>query len=178
MDMSLNVFTTKHHNALEKGSLLMKKLFKSILSFLTSALLIVCLTVPAFATTPEKTIHYYNDGSYLIETVSLEMPAISLCSTNKTKSKTATYYSKSNIAQWEVTVTGTFSYGNGSATCTASSVTTKSYVTDWKISSKSSSKSGNSATATATAIEYLRGHEVQRKTLSTTLSCSPNGTLY
>ena len=74
----------------------MKKLFKSILSFLTSALLIVCLTVPAFATTPEKTIHYYNDGSYLIETVSLEMPAISLCSTNKTKSKTATYYSKSN----------------------------------------------------------------------------------
>ena len=54
----------------------MKKLFKSILSFLTSALLIVCLTVPAFATTPEKTIHYYNDGSYLIETVSLEMPAI------------------------------------------------------------------------------------------------------
>ena len=176
MDMSLNVFTTKHHNALEKGSLLMKKLFKSILSFLTSALLIVCLTVPAFATTPEKTIHYYNDGSYLIETVSLEMPAISLCSTNKTKSKTATYYSKSNIAQWEVT--GTFSYGNGSATCTASSVTTKSYVTDWKISSKSSSKSGNSATATATAIQYLRGHEVQRKTLSTTLSCSPNGTLY
>lgn len=158
MDMSLNVFTTKHHNALEKGSLLMKKLFKSILSFLTSALLIVCLTVPAFATTPEKTIHYYNDGSYLIKTVSLEMPAISLCSTNKTKSKTATYYSKSNIAQWEVTVTGT--------------------VTDWKISSKSSSKSGNSATATATAIQYLRGHEVQRKTLSTTLSCSPNGTLY
>lgn len=61
------------------------------------------------------------------------MPAISLCSTNKTKSKTATYYSKSNIAQWEVTVTGTFSYGNGSATCTASSVTTKSYVTDWRL---------------------------------------------
>ena len=106
----------------------MKKLFKSILSFLTSALLIVCLTVPAFATTPEKTIHYYNDGSYLIETVSLEMPAISLCSTNKTKSKTATYYSKSNIAQWEVTVTGTFSYGNGSATYTASSVDRKSVV--------------------------------------------------
>ena len=45
----------------------MEKLFKSILSFSTSALLIVCLTVPAFATTPERTIHYYNDGSYLIE---------------------------------------------------------------------------------------------------------------
>ena len=43
---------------------------------------------------------------------------------------------------------------------------------------ESSSKSGNSATATATAIQYLRGHEVQRKTLSTTLSCSSNGTLY
>lgn len=34
MDMSLNVFTTKHHNALEKGSLLIKILFKSIISLI------------------------------------------------------------------------------------------------------------------------------------------------
>lgn len=156
----------------------MKKTLKTFFGILISCLLITSLAVPSFANTPEKIVHYYDDGSYIVETFSLENPTISLYANIQNRSKTAVYYSKDNIAQWSVTVTGTFSYGNGSSTCTASSVTAKSNTTDWVISSKSSSKSGNTAKATATAIQYLRGHEVQRKTLSTTLSCSPNGSLY
>ena len=156
----------------------MKKTLKTFFGILISCLLITNLAVPSFANTPEKIVHYYDDGSYIVETFSLENPTISLYANIQNRSKTAVYYSKDNIAQWSVTVTGTFSYGNGSSTCTASSVTAKSNTTDWVISSKSSSKSGNTAKATATAIQYLRGHEVQRKTLSTTLSCSPNGSLY
>lgn len=156
----------------------MKKTLKTFFGIMISCLLITNFAVTSFANTSEKNIHYYDDGSYIVETYTFENPTINLCATTKTGTKTAVYYSKDNIAQWSVAVKGTFSYGNGSATCTSASVTAKSNTTDWAISSKSSSKSGNTAKGTATAIQYLREHEIQRKTLSPTLSCSSTGTLY
>ena len=53
--------------------------------------------------------HYYDDGSYIVETYTFENPTINLCATTKTGTKTAVYYSKDNIAQWSVAVKGTFS---------------------------------------------------------------------
>ena len=156
----------------------MKKDKKRFLCIFTACLLIVTACIPAFAQDSKQHIQYYDDGSYTIETLTIDNPSISLYSSTKKGTRSKIYYSSDNIKQWSVTVTGTFSYGNGSSTCTAASATANSNVSAWVISSKSSSKSGNSATATATAIQYLRGHEVQRKTLSTTVSCSSTGTLY
>lgn len=156
----------------------MKKNKKRFLCIFTACLLIVTACIPAFAQDSKQHIQYYEDGSYTIETLTIDNPTISFYSSTKRGTRSRIYYSSDNVEQWSVTVTGSFSYGNGSSTCTAASATAKATASTWTISSKSSSKSGNSATATATAIQYLRGHEVQRKTLSTTLSCSSNGTLY
>ncbi len=157
----------------------MKKNMKQFLCILTTCLLIVATCIPAFAQNSMQHIQYYDDGSYTVETLTIDKSSfISLYSSTKKGTRSKIYYSSDNIEQWSVTVIGTFSYGNGSSTCTASSGTAKSNTADWAISSKSSSKSGNTAKATATAIQYLRGHEVQRKTLSATLSCSSTGSLY
>lgn len=156
----------------------MRKNMKQFICILTTCLLMVITCIPAFAQDSKQHIQYYDDGSYIVETLTIDNPSINLHSLTKRGTRSKTYYSSDNIKQWSVTVTGTFSYGNGSSTCTASSVTAVSNTTDWAISSKSSSKSGNTAKASATAIQYLRGHEIQRKTLSTTLSCSSTGTLY
>ena len=156
----------------------MKKNVKQFLCIFTTCLLIVVTCIPAFAQDQTQQIEYYNDVSYTIETLTVDNPSIILFSSTKRGTRSRTYYSSKNVEQWSVTVTGSFSYGNGSSTCTAASASAKAIDSTWVINSKSSSKNGNSATATATAIQYLRGHEVQRKTLSTTLSCSSTGTLY
>ena len=100
--------------------------------------------IPAFAQDSMQHIQYYDDGSYTIETLTIDNPSISLYSSTKKREqdqKSITHLN--NIKQWSVTVTGTFSYGNGSSTCTAASATANSNVSAWVISSKSSSKSGN-----------------------------------
>ena len=141
-------------------------------------MIIVTASIPAIGHDSKHLSHYYEDGRYTIVTLTIVNRTISFYSSTKRGTRSRIYYSSDNVEQWSVTVTGSFSYGNGSSTCTAASATAIPTASTWTISSKSSSKSGNSATATATAIQYLRGHEVQRKTLSTTLSCSSNGTLY
>ena len=118
----------------------MKKDKKRFLCIFTACLLIVTSCIPAFAQDSKQHIQYYEDGSYTIETLTIDNPTISFYSSTKRGTRSRIFYSSDNVEQWSVTV--------------------------------------NSATATATAIQYLRGHEVQRKTLSTTLSCSSNGTLY
>ena len=133
------------------GDITYEKNMKQFLCILTTCLLLAVTCIPAFAQDSMQHIQYYDDGSYTIETLTIDNPSISLYSSTKKGTRSKIYYSSDNIKQWSVTVTGTFSYGNGSSTCTA---------------------------ATATAIQYLRGHEVQRKTLSTTVSCSSTGTLY
>lgn len=77
---------------------------------------------------------------------------------------------------WYVKVTGTFTYGDGSAKCTKSTVTAASQNSDWKIASKYSSKSSNVASATATAKKYHLGVVIQTKSKTVTLTCSPTGT--
>lgn len=58
----------------------------------------------------ESEMEYFDDGSYIITTIDVEVqPTIALFSKTVTKSKTAKYYS-GNIAKWYVKVTGTFTY--------------------------------------------------------------------
>ena len=97
-------------------------------------------------------------------------------STTQTKSKTSTYYNAANEKIWAVTVTGTFSYGNGTSTCLSASCTTSLYSNSWSVGNKKASKSGNTAKASATGVRYTNGHAVQSITRTVTLTCSATGT--
>lgn len=157
----------------------MKKVSKILLSLILS--LSLCNVQTVFASAPTTQIEYFEDGSYCITVIEdcniINNPSITTASASKTvsKSKTAHYYSASNVEMWYVKVTGSFTYGNGSAVCNSASVTAKSKNNNWKIANKTSSKSGNSATASATGKRYLNNALAETATKSVTLTCSPTG---
>lgn len=94
----------------------------------------------------------------------------------KSGQKTKSYKNSSGAVMWSVTVYGTFSYNGSTATCTSATRSTTCPGSGWSIVSSSASKSGNTATATATA-KYSSNGVNYNRTLSVSLSCSPNGTL-
>lgn len=155
----------------------MKKLMALLLSLVT-VLSMTCVAfageMPTISNTYPAEYEYFDDGSYIVTTITESSSILTRASGSKTASKTAKYYSSSGSALWSVTVTGTFSYTGSSATCTNSSVSARSSSSVWKISSKSASKSGASATATATA-KY--NDSSTYKSLSVTLTCKANGVL-
>lgn len=148
---------------------------KKILSLLFSALILSSFSLAASAVETDQVVEYLAEGSYFVTEIENESPGISLFSSSVTKSKTRTHYSASGSAQWYVKVTGTFTYGDDSSKCTSASVSARSYVSNWSISSKSSSKSGNKATATATADQLVQGQVLRSVTDSVTLTCSSTG---
>ena len=154
----------------------MKKLFFTLLS-----IFFIFTTVnSAYASDVQKnqnpTIEYFDDGSYIITTISDEPYSISTySSTTTTKSKISAYYSKSNSKLWDIKITGTFTYGNGSAKCTRSTISSNSYNKNWKITNKSASKSNATASATATGNLYQDNIIVQSIVKTVTLTCDKNG---
>ena len=149
----------------------MKKIFRILLSLTLS--LSLCNAQILLASNSNTQVEYFEDGSYCITVIedcsNLNLSDISTASTSKTvsKSKKTSYYSSSNAELWYVKVTGSFTYGNGSAVCNSSSVTAESKNSNWKISNKSSGKSGNTATASATGKRYVNGNavDVDRKSV-------------
>ena len=123
-------------------------------------------------------IEYLEDGSYFITTVIDNSEIAVPFSTTRSGSKTTAYYSKSGSKLWSVTVTGTFTYEDGSrATCTKSTVSTNVYSSSWKITHSSASKSGNNASATATGTLYRNSAPIDSITKTVTLTCNVNGVL-
>lgn len=108
------------------------------------------------------------DGSYIETTIFVSND---YARSQKTASKIARYNSSTGVQQWYVTVTGTFSYGNGSAKCISSSVKSGVYNNKWAISSKSASKSG------ATAKHSYDNTSYETKKLTVRLTCSSTGVL-
>ena len=149
-----------------------------LLLIVTFLLLSITATTYAASDTSSVNIEYYEDGSYLKTIIESETisPYISLLSTTVTKTKTTKFYDANNVAKWYVKVTGTFTYGAGTSKCTSSSVTAGSYVSTWKIMSKSATKSVNTATAKATAKQYYNGTVIKTINKTVSLKCSPTGT--
>lgn len=161
-------------------------------SVIVSVLTVVIMLIPSvtFAGTEpalsDADVIVLDDG-YYIETViededsgllTIMHNAISRSkgsTTTKTKSKTTYIKNSSGNVMWYVKVTGTFTYGNGSAKCTKSVCTAESKDKTWKVSNKSSSKSGNKASATAKGTHYLNGAPLESITRTVTLTCSPTG---
>ena len=129
----------------------------------------------------EKQVDPENPG-YYYETVIEDAPVLSsphlkAASTLTTKSKSKTTYYKNSSGQvmWYVKVTSVFKYGNGSSTCTSSSVTAESNNSAWTVHNKSASRSGNTATAKATGKRLFQGVVVDTITKTVILKCSSTG---
>ncbi len=124
---------------------------------------------------------YLDDGSYLITTTMIAPAkiknAVLLAKTkNITKSKTANYYNASHTLLWSITLTGTFSYGNGSAKCTHANISTTSHNSCWKFSSKNCNTHGNQAIGSTTIKHYsVSGVLIDTVSKTLTLTCSSNG---
>jgi hypothetical protein len=151
---------------------------RHMIAMVLSLLLLLSLLPSAHATGSTVEIEYLEDGSYFVTELEEAKPVVVPFSstTTVTRSKKTSAYSTSGEIVWYVQVTGTFTYGNGTAVCTASSVTAKSNQTNWQITSQSASRSGASATATATAAKKVLGLTTSTQTRSVTLTCSSTGT--
>ena len=118
----------------------MKKLMALLLSLVT-VLSMTCVAfageMPTTSNTYPAEYEYFDDGSYIVTTITESSSILTRASGSKTASKTSKYYSSSGSALWSVTVTGSFSYTGSSAKCTSSSVSANSYSSLWKINSKS-----------------------------------------
>ncbi len=149
----------------------MKKLISVIL---VAMLVFSCLPIAGAAETVATEKIEFDDGSYLIvETIR----SGTRVSRGISGSRPYTYYSASGVAQWQVTLYGTFTYTGSSATCTASSISTTIYENSWSTGSKSASKSGSKATGSATMKQSSNGSTVRTVPVSLSLSCSASGTL-
>lgn len=149
---------------------------KKVIFFVLTAVLILAMQ-PVYASDAVTTVEYLDDGSRYV-TIIEDVPTDTIqtfSTTTKTKSKTAYYESSSGERLWYVRVTGTFTYGNGTAKCTSSTPSAAAQNATWKVSNISGSKSGNSASATATGKQYYAGKVIDSKTKTVTLTCSPTG---
>lgn len=128
-------------------------------------------------------IEYLDDGSYFItEFDQSNGNEISVLSTNKSGTKTITYYSSSNEALCALKLTATFSYDGSIVSCVGAKYTTYSYDSAWSVEDVTTSHSNTSttkasATANGTAVKRFLGIKIQSAALSTTIYCDKNGNL-
>lgn len=146
---------------------------KKFFSILFMFVFIFTLTIPVKASSFD--VEHLPNGDYIVSEISPISSDISLLSSTVTKTKTSTYYTSDNVKCWSVSVTGTFTYGNGSSSCKSASCSTSVYNSSWSTGSRKSSKSGNKATASAIGERYSNGKVVQTVSRSVTLTCSSTG---
>ena len=154
-----------------------KNIFISFI--LTIAVMISCFSMPVHAAEEKVVIstvvEYFDDGSYLITTITEEVN--NSRASVKSETKTSTYSNSDGETQWTYTVTGTFSYTGSSSTCTAVSDSYTISNDNWHMSSHSCSKSGNKANGTVTMKYKVLGITTNTISRDVTLTCSATGVL-
>lgn len=142
---------------------------------LAMLLIVSLLPVRTLAVEPDNTtVTYFEDGSYLVETI---LTVQARASGTVSGSKESTYHGSDGSAKWKAVLNGTFTYTGSSATCTAASCSVTIYDNDWYTISRSASKSGNTAYGYATIGKKLLGVKVDEVSVSPTLKCDANGNL-
>ncbi len=116
-------------------------------------------------------ITYFEDGSYCITTITVVQHILDRATITGTK--TNQYYDSNDVAQFSVSVKGTFTYDGTTATATTAYYSYQVFNSFWPFVSGNASCSGNTATASCTFA--LLG--VLNRTLSVSLTCSPTGVL-
>lgn len=153
-----------------------KKIFISLV--MTIAVLISCFSMPAYAAEEQivnTTIEYFEDGSYIVTTITEE--ANNSRASTKIGSKISTYNNSDGETFWTYKITGTFSYTGSSSTCIAVSDSYTISNDNWHMSSHSCSKSGNKAFGTITMKYKLLGITTDTVSKDLTLTCSATGVL-
>lgn len=148
---------------------------KRICAVLLTALLCVCVSIPAFAADENsrvvsRTVEQYDNGAYAVITVYDNTTARG---GTKNGRKDFDYYESGSLA-WTFTVYGSFSYNGSSATCTAASATCDIRDSGWKLTSNEAYPSGSAAIAKGVMQKKSTGKRVYP---TVTLTCTPNGVL-
>lgn len=150
----------------------MKRFFAILCAFII--LVSMPGTVCATEVIQAEEIEYFEDGSYLVTTV-IQSAARA---TNTTSGRIQqTMVDASGNTDWQISLSGTFTYNGTSAVCTASSIDVAIYDTAYYTVSKTAGKSGASATGSATIGQTFLGITFAKNTYDLTLTCDPNGTL-
>lgn len=151
----------------------MKKLIS-----LTVVVMLLLSAIPAYASSIDSvTVNFLEDGYYtitVIEDVS-DNTIVSRATNTTTKTKTTYVKNSAGTTLWYVRVTGTFTYGDGSARCTSATPSAASQHASWQVSNISGSKSGATAYASATGKQYLDGAVINTMDRTVSLTCSPTG---
>lgn len=154
------------------------KTTKRILAVLLTVACCLTMAATAFAASAEENteITYFEDGSYLVKTITTEKSA--RAASTISGAVDAKYYNASDELRWVVTLSGTFSYTSGvSSSCTSASISATAYGGGWSCSTKNANASGNSAVGSATMIRKVLGIQVDSIPVSLTLSCDKYGNL-
>lgn len=148
---------------------------KKRISFLVTFLLVICL-LPVEAFAADNQVVYYDDGSYDVITITVDMKATRATGT-KTGTITKDRRNSDGELEWRASMKATFTYDGSTSRCTSvDSPSVVIYDNTWSLDSKSCSKSGNTATGNITmAKKLLLGSSKAPITL--TLSCDKNGNL-
>ena len=158
------------------GGKIMKKLF------LTAMIIIMTMMsmVPSFAyadsnnTVSNVIIEKYDNGDYAVITITINE------NDNRgtvSGSKTYTYKNSSNVAVWDYTINGTFTYNGTSSSCTSVSDEYSIHTSHWYNDGHSCWRSGNTAHGNVTMKYILFDVVINTITKNLTLSCSPSGDL-
>lgn len=139
--------------------------------------LVICLvlcSVPHASAASDASVYYFEDGSYIIETVELTHAR----NGNNTSSRTTqSYYSPSGELCWTATLAATFHYTGSSATCTSAVCTTTIYNSSWYEVSKTTTRSGGTATTNLTMGKSVLGIQTQTVSRTITLTCDKDGNI-
>lgn len=148
---------------------------KKCISFFVTFLLVICL-LPVETFAAENRVVYYDDGSYDVITITVDMKATRATGT-KTGMITKDRRNSDGELEWRASMKATFTYDGSTSRCTSvDSPSVVIYDNTWSLDSKSCSKSGNTATGNITmAKKLLLGSGKVPITL--TLSCDKNGNL-
>ena len=85
---------------------------------------------------------------------------------------------KNGNVLWTITVKGSFTYNGSTSKCTNSSVSVKSYVSNWTVSGAKAWKSGSTAYASAQGkMKNVLGQTTKTVNKQVSLTCSPSGKL-
>lgn len=150
---------------------------RAISIFLCFTLIFSVLPISSYAAEPIEDITYFEDGSYCISTIK-EFSTFSsenTRATNQTKnaSKQRDYYSAKDELLFSVKVYGSFTYNGTTATAIDAKYTQTVYSNSWRFVAGYANCNGATATATCT----FRCSNSYNKTLSASLTCSPDGKL-
>ena len=156
---------------------------KRICSFIGVCVIVLCnYILPVNAATNEslatqKSVTYFEDGSYVVTFIVDEdlNDSIGCFSTMQTRTSTkyTHYYNAQDVLQFSVAINATFTYNGKTAQATRATYGYKISSPNWQFISGDKKCEGATATATC-SFRYMNRYY---KTLSSSLTCAPDGTL-